>query len=542
MISTRTCPRCISGLPLWFAVFLFSWAILPGGNAAFAQAVVAIGQNFTAGTLGPDSSALPPDADGTAGPLHYVEFINGRFSVFDKRTGARVKTMTDLAFWNQAGVTFPSGWDTSDPRIVFDPASQRWFASQVDFDPSLAVNTNRFLLAISTGPDPTGTWRAVAIWSDPGGNNSADFPTLGIDGQAVYLSGDMFDTNQNPVGPTLVSIPKTSLLANPPSSSGLKSFGILSYDVRGNILQPAICLDGSDQGSVLAADSVGTDVNGNTVTNTLLVDFQVQNPTMPTKTTLTSSSFLSVTPYTLPPYPLQPDGSTNLDGGDARISASVNEVGGVLYAAHSTEIGGLAAIHWYRIDAVQHTVLETGTISDPINDLYYPSIAANSAGTIVIAYNASGPSTFPSSFAVVGSTAAGVTTFGNPLLLKSGTASYQNTDPSSGTSRWGDYSATCVDPADPTRFWTIQTIATGTSVWSTQVTELLTGIPQLRMSANGGNLQLTWSGTLFSLETTPSLASPTWTTVNQGFSTNNGVVTAQLPLNTAAGFFRLHAP
>ncbi len=523
-----------------FVAALLPLALSNCSREALAQPVVAIGQNFTSSTLNVDSSAVPPDSNGAVGPAHYVELINGRFSVFRKSDGVKVKTMTDLTFWSQAGISIPGNWDVTDPRVLFDPVSQRWFGSQVDFDKTGSVNTNRFLLAVSATADPTGVWKAVAIPGDPGGNNFADFPTLGIDSAGVYLSADMFDTNSNPVGPTLLSIPKTSLLASTPTSAGLTWFGILKYGTRGDILQPAICLDGSGQGYVLAAASIGIDNSNNSVTNTSAVLSQIKNPTGPGIATLANSSFLTVPPYTVPLNPTQPDGTSNLDDGDARMSGSVHEVNGVLYAVHSTQLGNLAAIRWYRIDPTHQTVLEAGTISDPIKDLYYPSIAANASGTVVIAYNGSSISTFPSGFAVVGSTVGGVTTFGQPILLSSGTASY-NPDTTS-ISRWGDYSSTSVDPNDPTRFWTIQEIATGASVWSTQVTELLTGTPNLLVSSNGTNLILSWSGTLFNLQSATDLASPHWNTVAQTFSTNNGVVTAQFPLTAAAAFFRLQVP
>ncbi|HZR16889.1 MAG TPA: hypothetical protein VFE51_06135 [Verrucomicrobiae bacterium] len=510
------------------------------GTALQAQPVLVIGQNFTATTLNVDSPDVPPDANGVVGPQHYVELVNGRFAVFSKTNGLKLKSMTDLSFWTQAGIVFPGGWDVTDPRIFFDPSSQRWFASQVDFDSSGLINTNHFLLAVSAGADPTGAWQAFAIPSDPGGNNFADFPTLGLDAQGVYLSGDMFDANFNPVGPTLVSIPKSSLLATPPSTSGLKWFGILNYSVRGEILQPVVCFDNTGQSLVLAAANLGTDTNNNTVTNTSLVISQFKNVTG-SNPTLSSSAFLTVPAYTLPLDPAQPDGSVNLDDGDARFSASVYQVGGVLYAVHSTEIGNLAVIRWYRIDAAKQTVLESGTLSDPINDLYYPSISANAAGTVVIAYNASGPNTFPGSFAVVGSTTKGVTTFGKPLLLKAGTASYQNLD-SNSLNRWGDYSATSVDPADPTRFWTIQEIATGSDVWSTQVTELLTAPPTLSIVPAANKVSLSWAGAAFLLQTTTDLANPHWAPVSVNLSTNNDVVTAQLPTTGSQAFFRLRAP
>ncbi|HSU53187.1 MAG TPA: hypothetical protein VLT36_03925, partial [Candidatus Dormibacteraeota bacterium] len=248
-----------------------------------------------------------------------------------------------------------------------------------------------------------------------------------------------------------------------------------------------------------------------------------------------------VPPYTVPLNPAQPDGSNSLDDGDARISACVYEVGGVLYAAHSTQLGNLAVLRWYRIDPTQQTVLESGTISDPVKDLYYPSIAANAAGTVVIGFNGSGPSTFPSSYAVVGNTVNGVTTFGKPVLLASGSTSYQNAD-TSGISRWGDYSSLSVDPSDPTRFWTIQEIATGASVWSTRVTEILTADPHLFISGTSTNVSVSWSGSFLSLQATDHLSSPSWTGVSSGLSTNLGLVTAQLPLSPSPRFFRLKSP
>jgi len=505
-----------------------------------AQIVVTIGQNFTASTLNIDSSAMPPDPNGAVGQLHFVEFINGRVSIFNKANGSKVASSTDISFWNQAGITLPSGWDVTDPRIIYDPVSQRWFASQVDFDATGTINTNHFLLAVSSTSDPTGSWKGLAIDSDPGGNYFADFPTLGLDSQGIYLSGDMLDTNANPIGPSLISIPKSGLLAAPPIASGRTSFGLMNYSVRGRGLQPAICFDGSGQGTVLATAGVGLDTNGNLVTNQSLVTFQVQNASSSGAATLSSSSFLSVPPYTAPPNPTQPDTSSNLDDRDARFSANVYEVGGVLFAVHNVEVNNLAALRWYRIEGSTQSVLESGTITDPVMDLFFPSIAANSAGTIVIAFNGSSTNTFVSSFAVVGNTANGVTTFSSPVLLKAGSASYQNPD-LSGLSRWGDYSTTCVDPADHNRFWTIQQFPAGTNVWSTQVTELITGSPNLSFAVSGNNLILSWSATTFNLETTSSLGNPNWIRVTQNLSTNNGVVSTQVTMDGGKEFFRLHS-
>src|SRR4051794_30622738 len=81
---------------------------------------VTIGQNFTASTYGIDSDATPADANGAIGPDHFVEFVNGSFSIFTRKESLRIKTITDRKFWIDAGVDLNSDLDVTDPRIVFD--------------------------------------------------------------------------------------------------------------------------------------------------------------------------------------------------------------------------------------------------------------------------------------------------------------------------------------------------------------------------------------------------------------------------------------
>ncbi|MDP6381065.1 MAG: PEP-CTERM sorting domain-containing protein, partial [Phycisphaerae bacterium] len=61
-------------------------------------------------------------------------------------------------------------------------------------------------------------------------------------------------------------------------------------------------------------------------------------------------------------------------------------------------------------------------------------------------------------------------------LLKQGTSSYERLD-GIGRNRWGDYSATVVDPDDPMVFWTFQEWASGEDAWSLQVTQIIVPEP-----------------------------------------------------------------
>src|SRR5947207_1232010 len=98
-----------------------------------AQVTVQIGQNFTGSSYGSQSQTIPADSNGAIGPSHFMEFINGAVAVYKKTNGVSVQRKTDLKFWTDAGVLVSTDFGLSDPRVIYDPSSQRWFASQVDF-------------------------------------------------------------------------------------------------------------------------------------------------------------------------------------------------------------------------------------------------------------------------------------------------------------------------------------------------------------------------------------------------------------------------
>ena len=98
--------------------------------SAHAQAGVQIGLNFHGSAYETNSQALPPDANGAVGPDHFMEFINGTVAVYSKTTGLRVQRKSNLKFWSDAGLIISPDADVSDPRVIYDPTVQRWFASR----------------------------------------------------------------------------------------------------------------------------------------------------------------------------------------------------------------------------------------------------------------------------------------------------------------------------------------------------------------------------------------------------------------------------
>jgi hypothetical protein len=501
-----------------------------------------LGQNFTASTLGTDSSLVPPDSDGAIGPNHFVEFINGRFSVYDKVSGTEVQTMTDTAFWTATGVDL-TGLALSDTRIIYDPLSGRWFASEIDFNGSVAhpVN-NRFLLAVSASDDPTGQWNSVAFQADPAGN-FADFPRLGLDAKGVYLTGNMFDRHGSFIGVLVTSIPKADLLLSTPTATNRTTSGVVSQASFGFSPEPVVNFNPTNNAeNVLAVPTDGLAMTGtNFIPQVSLLTFQVLDADTPSAT-FSPSTLIPVPSYLVNINPFQPDGTNTLDDGDARIGSYVFQVGDNIYATHGVQLGPRAAIRWYRLSATNHVLLESGTISDTNLDLFYPSIAASTNGLVVIGFNGSSLNTFVSSYAVAGETINGTTIFGDKMLLKAGEGNYEVSP--AGDNRWGDYSTTTVDAANPNHFWTIQEYAAAGNLWSTQVTELIVSDvpPLLQIAEAGTNAVLSWSTNDidFALVSATNLApNVVWSAVTNSVSIVGNQNTVTVAANKTRQFFRL---
>lgn len=525
---------------------------------AFAGSNTTIGQNFSGSSFFTNSQALPPDANGAIGPQHFVEFINGAFAAYDRNNPGNVLRESDIDFWFNAGVSVANDQGVTDPRVIYDPLSQRWFASMIDFDANAAdptLEANDFLLAFSATADPTGDWVAFRFRADTNKNAFADFPTLGVDSNAVYLSGNMFKGGDNNLGPNLVCIPKADLL-----NSNLTTrtyFGILDPSVYGWVLQPATSSDAASSGSVLSMGDIGSDSE----LHSNIFMFHVLGAGH-SGATLSTPVQITVSPYVCPfnsdmGFPLfnptQPDGTRQLQANDPRFAAKVYSVGGILYGVHNTEFNDRIAIQWYRVSSATGALLEQGMISDSDLDLFFPSIAATPNGAVVIGCNGSSIDTFVSSFAYIGQTTGGVTTFGAPMLLQSGKVSYHDLnevllDPTAG-SRWGDYSATSVDPNDPTHIWTIQMFPSDEDpdleygVWSTQITELILpqSLVQLNIARSGTNVLVSWplSAAADQLQSNTNLALNSWVNVTTPLSTNGNLVSTLVPIQPSQQFFRL---
>ena len=150
-----------------------------------------IGTSFLGTQISEGPGYIPPDCMGDVGPSQIMVAANGRIKVFDKSgTLGPLNVDMDVFF---ASVRNSSS--TSDPHIRYDRLSQRWFLVIIN----VASTNNRVLIAVSSGSIITGTSSFTFFYFQhnlvaPTGDNArfADYPTLGIDANALYIGTNNF--------------------------------------------------------------------------------------------------------------------------------------------------------------------------------------------------------------------------------------------------------------------------------------------------------------------------------------------------------------
>ncbi len=484
-------------------------------SSATAQTII---RNFSGVSY---DGFTPPDSMGAAGTNHFVEFINGAFAIYSK-DGVQQKRISDTTFWLNAGIssgTISAG--LTDTRIIYDAGSGRWIATELTVD-----NTgNQILAGRSDTSDPGGTWKAVSFVGSS--TNFSDFDTLGVDSTGVYVSVDDFDVFNNLTGVSMFSIPKSDLIADPPTLSRMTKFENLDVQVYGFSLQGVSNPDpGPGHGVIIAVDNA----------TLKYVDRTTINGSGEASATLSARVRIHCT-YDSYPNPAHQPGGATIDPGDDRFSAAVKQVGGYIFMANSVLQNNRDAVHWMVLNETNSTLIGEGLISDTTYDYFYPSIAANHNGRILLTFNRSGatsPAGDVSIYGVVGTLASGKVAMGPVFLIQAGTISNYTLSIDSPPYRWGDYSATMVDPTDEDLFWAIQEIPASSSSWGTQITliSLATNQPTLGITRAGDNIQLSWplsTDPAYILQATTNLAAAAWTTVANApvIAINQKVVTLQ---------------
>jgi hypothetical protein len=415
---------------------------------------------------------IPPDTMGAAGPNQFVEMINGQFAIFSK-TGIKLASESLDQFWAPA-----SELGTTDPHIVYDHLSGRWFASALDLGTLFGVDNN-LLFAVSKTSNPAGPWTEYRVHAGSA-TSFADFDTLGVDTNGVYFGANIFSATSFFPTAAIYATRKVPLLSG----------GAVTVFTFSNITD----MEASPQ-PALNFDPVGPSDPAWFVSSSNFVFANVEYKTLTWKnnTPTLSSTGRVGTPLYSPGVDAPALGGLGLDTGDDRLLMSVIR-NKRLYTARTVGVGSIGnatgddrdAAEFVELDVSTRTatLVQTGREFDPAavnpRSFFYPSIAVNGLGYLVMGFSGSSATQYVGAYATARLASDPAGKLQTPTLLKAGEGAYSLTF-GAGFNRWGDYSYTSVDPADDKTIWTIQEYAAApgsfvgdsTSRWGTWIDRIV---------------------------------------------------------------------
>ena len=403
-----------------------------------------------------NGTVIPPDTEGAVGPHHLMEALNSQVVIQD-RSGKILSAITNWTFWSALGVT-----ESFDAHVLYDPYAQRWIFSSAAGEMS---SNSSVLIGVSQTSDPTAGWNIYKV--DLGSSaNWVDYPTLGFNKNWIVVQANIFTiAGNNFVNSKIWAFDKADLYAG-----GTGKYTVLSppngfTQVPATTMDPDLStmylLEQSSSGSgKLRVDTITGAVGSEVLTT------GVAYPTGP-------SAWQTFSPVTN--FAPQLGSSENIDTEDGRIQSCVYR-NGSLWASHTVYLPATgtptrSAAQWWQIDMSASAfgqVQQFGRIDDPTaaNFYAYPTLAVNHYGDVMIGYTHFGAGMYASAAYSMHLASDPPNTMESEVMLKAGEASYFK-DFGTGDNRWGDFTATVVDPVDDTSMWTIQEYAGQSNMWGT---------------------------------------------------------------------------
>ena len=163
-------------------------------------------------------TTIPPDTNMGAGPNHLFQMVNsiGRITT---KSGGTVSTFSLRSFFQ-----LDSDTDETDPRVIYDAQSGRWFATYAQSTLSPAPGAaSSIVLAVSATSDPTGTFCRYRLGNPTSETFFQDFPQLGVSADKVVVSYNAFTFADFFVGAGYYVVNKADLLACNTSVNTIRS-------------------------------------------------------------------------------------------------------------------------------------------------------------------------------------------------------------------------------------------------------------------------------------------------------------------------------
>ncbi|MBS1495053.1 MAG: T9SS type A sorting domain-containing protein [Bacteroidetes bacterium] len=424
------------------------------------------------------SGYYPPDVMGEVGPAQYIIHVNGRIVSFSKSTGlvdGAINTTTNNFF---AGImTNSPGTYTTDPRIRYDRLTKKWYLLMIDVPQPLA---NRVLLAVS--PDSIITSSTVfRFFFYQQSKAFLDYPTLGLDANALYIGGNLYDLSTDEfVNSNALVIKKSSIQGTGP---------MVITDLGGLIINNSgpFTPQGVDNPDPNATEGYFIGVDKGSF-GTLMIR-RVLNPG---GTPSLSPNIPVTVPTTSKPLKVPHLGNTG--GENGRLDALDDKLfmaqmrNGSIWTVHNIGVNSSGTTsnptrngsRWYQVSNLNSTpaLIQSGTVFDNSTNAanyWLPTIATSGQGHSAMVYCIAGANTRINMGSVGRLSSDALGTMQTPFTITNNTSFAYNppADPgTAGSRRWGDYSCIRVDPNDDMTFWAIHQWCNGENNYGVYVAEL----------------------------------------------------------------------
>lgn len=441
-----------------------------GNKAASVLPIV----NFEGATNAANTGRVtPPDPAGDVGPNHYVQVVNSALQIFTKTGTSLYGPVATSTLWSG----FSGNWDghnDGDAIVLYDENADRWIISQFAVDCPGTPKTEYEMVAVSTTGDPLGTYYRYAFQFD----YMPDYPKLGVWQDGYYMAINRFNTNAGSpfVGVGAVVMERSKMLIGD-ASAAMVYFKTETLGGSGSAA-------GSSCWAMMPSDCDGTFPAAGTPNYFTYIDGSSElriwalhaDWTNTANTTFTYVTALPVAAYTEMGSGSVPEqGTLSLDAlGDRLMFRNQYRNFGsyeTFVTCHSVNSGGgVAGIRWYEYRKVGSTfsLYQQSTFAPGDGkSRWMASIAMNASGDIGMAYSVSSSTMYPSIYFTGRKAADPLNQMTIPEgLIHTGTVSMTT------YSRWGDYTATNVDPVDNTTFWTQQEFVGtygGWCPWATKI-------------------------------------------------------------------------
>jgi len=393
--------------------------------------------------------ATPPDTGGAAGPRHVVTMLNSLVAI-QSRSGAILPNYPiDLnQFWSGLG----DFTDTFDPRLQYDAENDRWIASA---GVNAGAPNAALLIGVSQTGDPGGNWNQFRI--DVGATGHwADYPVLGFNGNWIVVSANMFRL------PPQGAYDRTELFVF--NKSELYRNGDDKYVTFGDNLGEFCPARDYDQvaDTFYWMQAFGGE-NGTIRISVLKGPPGAEQFIAGANAIAIQDSWAENSPDG-DDFAPQRNSYAKVDTGDSRLQNCILRAG-TIWCAHTVflpaDAPNSSAAQWFQVDPAASQPLQLGRIEDPSGANFYafPSIAVNGNSDALIGYTRFSLNGYPSAGFALRAASDPPNTAPRNTIYKRGEAPYIAIGYDEGSNRWGDFSATMVDPVDDLTFWTIQEYA-----------------------------------------------------------------------------------